>query len=238
MREQIKNYFKPFPKWTIWMIVCGLPLLPLKGLGLLLIGIGVVGLVASIKRPTDSQMDAWLDQDLAMLHSKALSKTGTDRSELVADHVMVIGPRVRNVANAQVAFMKGKDKVIRFTPVDVTVINFTANQLVVYGCALDLTTGNALNERTDEYFYRDVVSVSTSTKSLSVQMQDGKTLQLDAAEMFVLTTSGGTSVEVFLRDPKIIQMFGGDGQIPTTMTEKAIHSVRKMLREKKGSLAA
>lgn len=238
MREQIKKYFKPFPKWAVWMIGIGIPSLALQGLGLLLIGVGIWGLVAWSKRPTDAQMDAWLDEDLRMLPPKALSKTGTDPSDLVAEPVMITGPRLSDIANAHLAFRKGKDNIFRFTPVNITVINFTANQLIVYSCALDLTTGNALNESTDEYFYKDVVSVATKTKSYSVQMQDGRTEQIDAAEMFQLTTSGGTSVEVLLRAPKVIQMMGGDGDIPTTRAEKAIQSVRKMLREKKTALVA
>jgi hypothetical protein len=192
------------------------------------------------KKPDDAQMDAWLDEELKVLHGKALSKTGTDSSELVGEPVMVTGPRFWNVAGAKVAFKKGKDNVLRFTPVGVTVLNFTPNQLIAYSAALDLTTGNTLNESTDEYFYRDVVSVSTKTKSMTVQVSGTDALkgglQLNAAETFELTTSGGTSIEVVLRDPSLIEKMGG-GEIPTTRAEKAIQTVRKMLREKKGAPA-
>ncbi|TMQ10302.1 MAG: hypothetical protein E6J90_36515 [Deltaproteobacteria bacterium] len=235
--QQIKKYFRPFPKWAVWMIVIGI-FLSTIGVGLLMIAIGIWALISWTKRPSDAEMDTWFEQDVRVLHVKALTKTGTDTSDLVAEPVMVTGPRITNRANCELSFRKGKDNIIRFTPVNVTIINFTAHQLVVYGCALDLTTGNALNESTDEYFYNDVVSVSTKTKSFSVQLEGGKTLQLDAAEMFELTTSGGTSVEVFLRDPKVIQMMGGTGDIPTTRAERAIQSVRKMLREKKSALVA
>lgn len=249
-REQIKKYFKPFPKWAVWMIIIGLPFLALYGLGLVLIGIGIWGLVDWNKKPDDAQMDAWLDEDLILLHGKALSKTGTDPSELVGEPVMVTGPRFWNIAGAEGAYKKGKDNVLRFTPVGVTVLNFTPNQLIAYSSALDLMTGNALNESTDEYFYRDVVSVSTKTKSMTVSgtgaikgglkgglmgaLKGG--LQLNAAETFELTTSGGTSIEVVLRDPSLIEKMGG-GEIPTTRAEKAIQTVRKMLREKKSAPA-
>jgi hypothetical protein len=235
-RRHIKKYFKPFPKWAVGMIIIGLPLLALYGLGLVLIGIGILGLVDGSKKPSDAQMDSWLEEDLNMLHGKALSKTGTDASELVGEPVMVTGPRVWNVADAHIAFNRGKDNVCRFTPAAVTVLNFTANRLISYSCVLDLTTGNALNESTDEYFYQDVVSVSTKTKSQSIPVPGKETVQLTEAETFELTTSGGTSIEVVLRDPSLIKMAGG-GDIPTTRAEKAIQSVRKMLREKKGTAA-
>jgi hypothetical protein len=239
-REQTKKYFKPFPKWAVWMIIIGLPFLAQYGLGLVLIGVGVWGLVDWNKKPNDAQMDAWLDEELKVLHGKALSKTGTDPSELVGEPVMVTGPRFWNVAGAEVAFKKGKDNVLRFTPVGVTVLNFTPNQLIAYSAALDLTTGNILNESTDEYFYRDVVSVSTKTKRMNVQASGTGALkgglQLNDAETFELTTSGGTSIEVLLRDPSLIEKMGG-GDIPTTRAEKAIQTVRKMLREKKSAAA-
>jgi len=103
---------------------------------------------------------------------------------------------------------------------------------LAYTCVLDFTTGKALNESTDEYFYKDVVSVSTKSESRTVNIPKLGTLQLNTAETFTLTTSGGTSLSVLLRDPTLIEKMGG-GEIPTTRAEKAIQTVRKMLREKK-----
>jgi hypothetical protein len=40
-----------------------------------------------------------------------------------------------------------------------------------------------------------------------------------------------------LRDPALIQKMGG-GEIPTTTAERAIQTIRKMLREKKGAATA
>lgn len=251
-RGKVKKYFAKFPKWVVWSIIIGLPLLAAWGLGLILIGAGIWGLVSYSQRPTDEQMDAWIQEDLKNLQARALAKTGLDASELVGGPVMVYGPRFWNIGGAEVGIKKGKDGIVRFMPLGVTVINFTQNQLVAYQCALDLTTGNPLSESTDEYFYRDVVSVSTQSKTLtwdramlsaralsegplSALLTTGK-LQFNAAETFVLTTSGGTSIEVVLRDPQFIESAGG-GSIPTEMAEKAVQTVRKMLREKKAVVA-
>ena len=73
----------------------------------------------------------------------------------------------------------------------------TQHQIISFQCSFDLLTGNCLNESTDEYFYKDVVSVATKTISLTYSTEKFGTLQLNAAETFVLTTSGGTSVEIF-----------------------------------------
>ena len=115
-----------------------------------------------------------------------------------------------------------------------TAIIMTENQLVTYNSALDLMTGNSLNETTDEYFYKDVVSVSTETSSATFIDPKNKNSvqQLHTAEFFKLTTSGGTSIKVFIKDPKLIAMMGNSA-LPGTDAEKAVQSIRKMLREKK-----
>jgi hypothetical protein len=252
-RSQIKKYFKKFPKWAVWMIIIGLPFLAAYGVGAIAIAIGVWGLVTHYQKPTDEQMDAWIQEDLKSLQARALEKTGLDQSELIGEPVMVYGPRFWNIGGAEAGIKKGKDGVVRFMPLGVTLINFTPHQLVAYQCALDLTTGKTLSESTDEYFYRDVVSVSTQSKTmtwdqaalgesalsggpLAALVTAGK-LQFNDAQTFTLTTSGGTSIEVVLRDPKLIESVGG-GRIPTDVAEKAAQTIRKMLREKKAAAAS
>jgi hypothetical protein len=240
-RKMIRNYFKSFPKWAIAMIVIGVVVL-LIGFGRSVTAMFIGIVIAAIGgfaiysygqgKPSDQQMDEWLEEYLKNLTKIALNKMGTDETELVSESVQATGPRLWDVGGAGVFFRKGKDNVLRFTPVGVSIINFTQNQLLVYSCVLDFTTGKALNESTDEYFYKDVVSVATRSESKSVNIQKLGTVQLNAAETFTLTTSGGTFLSVLLRDPTLIEMMGG-GEIPTTRAEKAIQTVRKMLREKK-----
>lgn len=240
-RKMIRNYFKNFPKWAIVLIVIGIITLLASGgsggplfIGLLLCGLGAFGIYSySANKPTDEQMDQWLEEDLNGLTAKALIKTGTDESELVSESVQIMGPRLWDVGGAPVLYRKGSDNVLRYTPVEVSVIGFTQNQLLGYSCVLDRTSGKALNESTDEYFYRDVVSVATKTESKTKNIAGLGTVQMNAAESFTLTTSGGTSLSVLLRDAELIKRMGG-GEIPTTRAEKAIQTVRKMLRDKKG----
>jgi hypothetical protein len=236
-RDNVKNYFKKFPKWTIWMIVIGIPLLFAYGLGLLFIGLGILGIVLfSKKKVTDQQYDAILEEDFKQLAVTALNKTGTDASEVVSEAVTISGPKLWDTAGAEIHYKKGKDNQLRFTPMAVTTINFTPNQLLVYSAVYDVITGKCLNESTDEYFYKDVVSVSTKTESKTITSTDTKigTVQMNAAESFTLTTSGGTSISIILSDPSLIEKMGG-GEIPKTRAEKAIQTVRKMLREKKSN---
>ena len=138
----------------------------------------------------------------------------------------------------------------RFTPVDVSVLNFTEHQLISYQCGLDSMTGDPRSESTGEYFYNDIVSVSTEVrpqtfrfgeldKELLARAKDlGKStkksgeLQVNDAQIFKLTNSGGTSLQVVLDAPMVINSLGG-GTISTERAEQAVQAVRKMVREKK-----
>jgi len=244
-RKMIKGYFKSFPKWAVMLIAIGL-LVTLIGfadkpnaapiiIGLIIVGAGGAGIYFYTQgKATEKQMDEWLAEDLKILQKQAINKFGIDASELKAKPVQVTGPRFWDIGGAPVLWKRGSDNILRFTPISVSVINFTENQLLAYNCVLDFTTGKALNEATDEYFYKDVVAVSTKSESMTVNINKKKfgTIQLNAAEVFTLTTSGGTSISVLLRDPTLINRMGG-GEMPTTKAEEAIQAVRKMLRDKK-----
>src|SRR2546425_9227095 len=99
-RSQIKKYFKKFPKWAVWMIVIGLPLIPAYGLGLIPIPIGIWGLVTYYQKPTDEQMDAWIQEDLKDLQARALAKTGLDQSELFGEPVNAYRPPFLDIRGA------------------------------------------------------------------------------------------------------------------------------------------
>ena len=243
-RASIEKYFmSKFPKWAIFLIVIGVLMLLgpaiAKLLGLLMVAGGGFAIFKSTQIASDAQIDEWTQEELNSLSKRSLEKMGIDSSEIVSEGVIITGPRLSNLGPAKFGFRKGKDNILRFTPVNSTIINFAQNQLLVYRCALDLITGNPVNEATDEYFYRDVVSVQTSSETISVSLPGTalQGLQCNAAETFKLTTSGGTSVSMALRDPSLIQKMGG-GEIPTTTAERAIQTIRKMLREKKGAVAA
>ncbi|MDX1905492.1 MAG: hypothetical protein SF053_00550 [Bacteroidia bacterium] len=200
-------------------------------------------------RPGDEQVDNWIQEDLNQLWVRALIKTHLDESATVRNPVMIIGPRLINTGGAPFGVRKGKDNYIRYMPIGATIINFTQHQLVIYQCALDLTTSNPLAESTHEFFYRDIVSLETITESrtetsysfteqllaeipLLKNLAQGKVEQYNSAETFILTTSGGTNVKVALSEKILVESVGG-GTIPTHVSEQSIRAVRKMLREKK-----
>ena len=251
-RATLRRYFTSlYPVWAILGIVSSLvfallAILPLSygypNVALTVVSLSAIGLLVVLffgasaqkaaQAAADARLDAWLEEDLQKLSKTSLTKLATEGSDLVSDPVQITGPRLWDTGGATVLFRKGQDNRLRFTPVSVSIIHFTQNQLLAYECVFDSTTGRPLNERTEEYFYKDVVAVSTKSESRTVKSAALGTLQLTAAETFTLTTAGGTSLSVVLSDPSLIAKMGG-GEIPTSRAEKAVLAVRKMLRDKK-----
>jgi hypothetical protein len=240
-RKAIKKYFQKFPTGAIWLILLGL-ILAMVGfkngagwviLGILLLALGILVIVLGVGgKPTDREMDQFLAEDLENAKKKSLLKLTMDESQIVGDPLVIKGIRVKTIASVKSAYKRGADSQIRYTPVDVTVLHMTQHQLVSYQAALDLFTGSLFSEATDEYFYKDIVSVATKTISMPATIA-GRNYTLNAAETFQLTTSGGTSITVLLKDPLLISLMGKGGDIPITEAERAITVIRSMLREKK-----
>ncbi len=194
---------------------------------------GILGLVKTKGRVSDQQIDEWFEDDLERLEKVSLNKLGIDETELISDPVPITGMSLWSGDNANIMFRKGKDGILRFTPIEINILNFTQNQLLIYRCVFDFATGRVLDERTEEYFYKDIVSISTKVEhGEKINTKKFGVIKLNAAKMLTLVTSGGTSLSVLLYDPMIIKKLGG-GKIPTIRAEKAIQVVRKMLRDKK-----
>jgi hypothetical protein len=251
-REAIEKYFRPYPEWAVRFIGIGIVFIIVFIIifasdrtqldylvlvaGIVALVIGVIGVFSAIGKPSDEKMDEYIAEDLSHAKIKSLRKASIDESELIGESVVVYGPRFWSTGGSGIGYKRGDDGRLRFTPIEISVLHMTEHQLICYRACLDLFTGNFLKESTDEYFYKDVVSVATRTETESRTFEcDDKELgkiELKEMEIFVLTTSGGTSFKIILKDPQLIKLMGG-GDIPTAEAERAIQVVRKMLREKK-----
>jgi len=96
----------------------------------------------------------------------------------------------------------GKDLFYRYSVWSLTVILLTKNYLAIYECTYNWINDTWVNDKTHEFFYKDVVSVKTATESLDVGHDlFGEGGKLEKAQMFQLMLSGD-SVKVITNDEK------------------------------------
>ncbi|NMH87981.1 hypothetical protein [Flavivirga algicola] len=200
----------------------------------------------------DEEYDNLIKESLQGLYDISLKMVDLDPGDCISRSVMIQGPpNFKRLNGLEFKIKKGKDNLLRFLPLGITIYNFTDHSLTAYQCMFDPTTSNALNEATYEYFYNDIVSFETVTESGSLIDNDwkdkiikkipvlksvidtGKIIQYDDTQKFVLTTKGGTRLSVTLTEAILKEATDGGDVFSLSEAHKSISVVRRIVRDKK-----
>lgn len=248
-RKMLRAYFAPPPKLSPAVLTIALGVLGIfmflantdqmgvcGAFGLVLIVAGVLWFMSLKNKkgalPTDQQVDEWLAEDLRQVVNKSLDKLGLLNEQVVGEPLMINGPilwATNGVPKEDLLWKKGADNLVRFAVHRITVIQLADQLLGAYAADFNFLKNVTLNERTDEYHYKDVVSVSTQEVSTSYTLPNG--VSMVSAQAFKLSVASGESISVTINSTKLAQVTGGT--ILTTGAEKAVQVIRTMLREKK-----
>jgi hypothetical protein len=244
-RRLIRKYFMGFPKWAIWTALIGLVLFiigvnsstEVAVVGLVIVGIGSFAIYSFTQgKATDQQMDKWLAEDFIALAENALNKVGIDKSELIREPLTIHGPvlwgGISGIPSQDMLFKVGKDKRVRFSIYNVSVFLLTQNQILTYETYFNFLKMVSINDRTDEYFYRDVTGLTTVEKSSNYVLPNGE--KAVNSKSFILKVNGQIEVDVILYDNALEKFVGG--AIPYTEADKNIQALRTVWRDKKGAL--
>ena len=241
-REQIKKWFNSTEKSMMMNLLMGFNLV--MGI-LLLITIGpsfisIVCLFAGIgyfvwayllknSDLSESQLDLWLEEDIQeVIKNRPFDKLGISKNDLVAESLLVVGPIYWNTSGFDVKdilMKKGKDGFNRYSIWTIQVFCFTENYLCSYKCHYNWIKNTYINESTNEFFYKDVVSVKTDTISSAYTLMNGQ--HLVHSEAFQLKLAGD-EITVITNDVSL-----NTSTAMTSKAEKAVQSIRTMLRDKK-----
>jgi hypothetical protein len=204
---------------------------------LVFIGIGVCIFLWLQGASTPAQLDAALDFEISKVKAKALAKLNLDEAETQEVPPVVTGgydftfrPGVR--------FKKGSDGYWRSSRGEAVAVFFSGELLHSYKWGFSLIEANKDDERTDEYFYRDVVSIATVTKNVALErtvvvkgVQQRRTMGDAPVNLFELTTSGATSIVCSMSSGEITS--SADRQ----EAEKRVIGARNLIKIKKAAMS-
>jgi hypothetical protein len=177
----------------------------------------------------DSQLDSWLEEDIQeVIKYRPYDKLGISKEDLVAESLLVVGPVYWNVSGFDVKdiiMKKGKDGFNRYSIWTIQVFCFTENYLSSYKCHYNWIKNTYINESTNEFFYKDVVSVKTDTISSAYTLMNGQRLVHSEAFQLKLT---GDEITVITNDASL-----NTSSVMVSKAERAVQSIRAMLRDKK-----
>ena len=181
-------------------------------------------------RPTDSQMDKWLFEDLQeIIEKNPIPKLGLDKSELISESLVVPGPVFWNVPgfnSDEINRRMGNDNCFRYSILTVQIFLFTEHFLGSYKCYYNWHRNTVINESTNEFFYKDVVSVKTDTESTALTLMNNE--RLEHAQPFQLNLSGD-SIKVIINNDSSLKT----SSEMTSRVDKVVQSIRTMIRQKK-----
>lgn len=184
--------------------------------GIIIAAAGGAWVYFSLNTTTDADYDKSVNSQIPDLKKRALQKLGVDEDEVKEIAPIVMGGYRFNGASK---FKKGDDGKWRTNRYEAVVLMFSQNEVHCYTYSFS-TTENNVNEKTDVYFYRDVVTVSTDSETQSVtDSKTGKTEQANY-EAFVLRTTGGNALNVAVGN--------SDSDV-----DRSINAMRQLLRAKK-----
>ena len=208
-----KKYFAPSNvKTGVIVLIVGIILLAVQPiLGIIVAAVGGLLIYLAVGgRPSDSDIDAAVNSQLSNLQQRALNKLGLDIEE-----VKEIAPISFHGYDYKGALVKqGKDNLYRSSKYEAVMFFFAADDVHCYTYNFSITE-DWHRDKTDVYFYKDLVSVSTQTDNMTVG-----TLKFDY-EYFKLTTAGGTSISCNVRN-------ANDSQ-------RSINAMRQLILAKKRS---
>ena len=150
----------------------------LPGIALVALGFILMIIIPSIGVPSDSEVDKWLNDGIEKLKGKSLSKLnlgtddvknftplvfrGLDLDPLGIDDEDLLPPKL------------GHDNFTRCSVYKITIIYLTERHLAAYICDYNLIKDLALNEKTSEYYYQDIVGLVTEEISTSALTEESK----------------------------------------------------------------
>lgn len=248
-RQQIKEWFEaPKPNFPTGSFIIGI-ILGIVGI-IVIASVAVLGIILFLggvgmaifpymsyskakkrfeARPSDQQMDQWFFEDIQPIIDKnALDKLGVDKSELIAESLVVPGPvfwSIPGFNSSEILRRTGNDGFNRYTVWTLQVFIFTENFLGSYKCNYNWIRNTCINESTNEFFYKDVVSVKTDSVSSAYTLLDNQ--KMEHAQAFQLNLPGDRVTVVI--DHASLKT----SSEMTSRVDKAVQSIRTMIRQKK-----
>lgn len=227
------KYFRPAqsPKAIIILaIVCLILLICQLWLGMIAVVLTVIiGVLMYGGRPTDAEIDAQRDSFMSALKDQAIKKLGIDEEETkIAPPLFLRGYSfgrsiLGDEANQKVCDKKGKDGYWRSPECTLSAFFFTEHEILYY-CRTVSLVSDSFKEYTEEFFYKDVVSIKTD--KIEKPFFDPKTGKESPTEKmcwtaFMLRNTGGETTVCSCNN--------------TEESDNAVNAMRSLVRQKKNA---
>lgn len=176
-----------------------------------------------LKKLLESKIDKLFKTAIAEdnFENFAIEKLGVNSNDVrIISPIFIAGYYYDDIGNCSTEYVLGNDGKYCSDSYEYTIILFSETQLFILSYRYNVTA-NVSDISMDEYFYQDIVSISTSSEKV-VKKQDayGNPIVTFNVENLVMTTKGGTTAKC--------SVLATDSS-----TQQSITAMKHLLREKK-----
>ncbi len=180
-------------------------------------------------KASDKQMDEWLTKGLGDVTAEARRRLDLDELDIKAVPLMIDGPAQKSYIAA------GEDRILRFSRHNILLVFLTDHHVATFQCILDLGLGEILEDRTQEFPYKDITNLETHTTNQGFHYRNDIKKGTIGEHTFGLYTSGANVISVNYLFSKNNEKDAGY-KFPDSHVEMTIRAIRTRLKEYKNKL--
>ncbi|ALG86406.1 hypothetical protein [Gordonia phthalatica] len=167
--------------------------------GLLVIAAGGFWIyqIKSATRVSDAEVQEVIDAGARPALDEAYRRFGLVPESLVAEEVVLVGQDFKSVGK------RGEDGVWRTAGNIVNVLLFSEKSVHLYSHRYNILKPQDRAGSTEEYFYRHIVSVSTSEREFEVSDRNGEH-EMVRLDLMLLRNSGGQPIELLAYNDEVL----------------------------------
>ena len=181
----------------------------------------------------DGDMDYWFKEDLhEIIKPRALEQLRINTSSLKEENFIFVPHPVfwnyEGIAPDRIRRKQGVDGSYVYTIWTVQLLIATEHFISFYSCGFDWVTAQVFDERTDEYFFEDIVSVRNDSIPTDYSTIEIPSSAIGPAKAFLLSNKSGDKLTVITDIPSLRVPEGYSNKL-----EKLVQAIRILLRHRR-----
>ena len=190
------------------------------------------GVIFSSKA-ADGDMDIWFSEDIhEVIKPKALEQLKINPSSIKDENIIIVPYPVYwqlpGFTAEQISRKIGEDGTYTYSIWLVQILIVTDNFISYYSCIYDWINSSIHDERTNEYFFDDIASVSNDTLNLKYKFIDYEEIEIGQAKVFKLTNMSGDRLSILTDIPSLNVPEGYSNNL-----ERLVQAIRILLRNRR-----
>ena len=178
-------------------------------------------------KPSDRQMDEWLDGDIQNVIEEAKRRLDIDEDDVAnkgRTPLLIGGP----AEGGNTKFARGKDGKTRYSQFNALVVFLTEYHVATYQAIVEMEHGQIMHDNTKEFPYREITNLGTQTSKTLVRLVNYEVDSESGMQEFTLATSGANVIQVAYQFARSKDFTGELKQIG--QGEETIRAIRKKLQ--------